>query len=99
MMRRKHSLSLHRSNAVVEEDVNPNSYITNLADCMLVMTVGLLVALVTHYGVDLQQSDEPMIGHEVEMDADGDGKVDDGFEQTGRVYRDSETGKYYMVEG
>ena len=99
MMRRRNSTSLARSRArAAEEDVNPNSYLTNLADCMLVMTVGLLVALVTHYGVDLQGSDEPTTGQEVIMDADGDGVIDDGYEQTGRVYRDSATGKYYMVE-
>ena len=98
MIRRKHSSSLRRSTSEVEEDVNPNSYLTNLADCMLVMTVGLLVALVTHYGVDLQAPDEQVTGQEVVMDADGDGVIDDGYEQTGRVYRDSATGKYYMVE-
>ena len=98
MIRRKHSTSLHRAASVVEEDVNPNGYLTNLADCMLVMTVGLLVALVTRYGVDLQKVDEPITGTEVVMDADEDGVIDDEFEESGKVYRDSETGKYYVVQ-
>ena len=98
MIRRKHSISLQRQSGSVEEDVNPNSYLTNLADCMLVMTVGLLVALVTHYGVDLQKSEESPMGQEIAMDSDGDGVIDDGYEQAGTVYRDSATGKYYMVE-
>ena len=98
MIRRKHSMSLHRETGTVEEDVNPNSYLTNLADCMLVMSVGLLVALVAHYGVDLHQEQEQIVGSEVNMDADGDGEIDGGYEEAGRVYRDPATGKYYMVE-
>lgn len=98
MIRRKHSSSLMRSTGIAEEDVNPNSYLTNLADCMLVMSVGLLVALVAHYGVDLQTPDESTTGQEVSMDADGDGEIDDSFEEAGKVYRDSATGKYYMVQ-
>ena len=99
MIRRKHSTSLHRATSAVEEDVNPNSYLTNLADCMLVMTVGLLVALVTRYGVDLQKvEEEPPTGLEVVMDADGDGEIDDEYQKTGSVYYDESTGKYYMVE-
>ena len=98
MIKRRHGVSLHRATDAVEEDVNPNSYLTNLADCMLVMTVGLLVALVTRYGVDLQKVDEPITGAEVVMDADEDGVIDDEYEETGKVYRDSETGKYYVVQ-
>ncbi len=98
MIRRKHSTGLVRQTSEVEEDVNPNSYLTNLADCMLVMSVGLLVALVAHYGVDLQKSEDPIVGQEVSMDSDGDGEIDDGYEQAGTVYRDAATGKYYMVQ-
>ena len=101
MIRRKHSLSLRRATTAVEEDVNPNAYLTNLADCMLVMTVGLLVALVARYGVDLQETVEEKdeyVGLEVTMDADGDGIIDPGYEETGTVYRDSATGKLYFVQ-
>ena len=98
MIRRKHGTSLRRDTGAVEEDVNPNSYLTNLADCMLVMSVGLLVALVMHYGVDLQKPDPSTAGQEISMDADGDGEIDEGFEEAGKVYRDSATGKYYMVQ-
>lgn len=98
MIRRKHSTSLVRQTGVVEEDVNPNSSLTNLADCMLVMVVGLLVALVTHYNVDLQKPEDQITGIEMNMDEDGDGEIDKQYEQTGTVYRDPETGKYYMVQ-
>ena len=99
MIRRKSSKGLRRSTAEVEEDVNPNSYITNLADCMLVAIVGLLVALVARFGMDLTQSDEnQIIGIEVNMDADGDGEIDGGYEQAGTVYHDPATGQYYLVQ-
>lgn len=69
-----------------------------LLEQQLVMSVGLLVALVMHYGVDLQKPDDSTTGVEVSMDADGDGEIDEGFEEAGKVYRDSATGKYYMVQ-
>lgn len=98
MIRRKRTTSLVRASRREEEDVNPNSYVTNLADCMLVVTVGLLIALVVHYGIDLSASpDEQIIGQEVNMDVDADGKIDAGYEQTGTVYKDAATGKYYVV--
>ena len=101
MMRRRNSTSLARSRArAAEEDVNPNAYLTNLTDCMLVMVVGLLIALVAHYGVDLQQEEQPLTGQEVIMDEDDDGLVDEEtYEETGKVYRDKETGNYYLVKG
>ena len=110
MIRRKHSLSLRRETVSDEEDVNPNSYLTNLADCMLVMSVGLLVALVTYFGLDLQKEEEPNIGYEINldeyeqivMDEDGDGEVDaDRFEPVSGfegLYREKSTGRYVMKE-
>lgn len=84
------------------EDVNPNSYLTNLADCMLVLTVGLMIALVSHYGVDLQAGTEVEQGRQVEQSelANGSGgeETSGSYSQIGTVYKDAETGKLYMVE-
>ena len=103
-MMRRNSLSLAaRAATVPEEDVNPNAYITNIADCMLVLVLGLLVALVTRYGVDLTATDivekenRDLIGLEVDLDADHDGVVDGNYEARGTVYYDNATGNYYMV--
>ena len=103
-MMRRNSLSLSvASTRAVEEDVNPNSYITNIADCMLVLVLGLLVALVTRYGVDLSATDpvatedRDLVGLEVDLDADHDGVVDGNYEARGTVYYDKATGNYYMV--
>ena len=102
MIRRKHSRALV-STAAAEEDVNPNAYIINIADCMLVLMLGFLVALITRYGVDLSQTTQAardvqdIIGIEVVMDVDKDGQVDDQYEQRGTVYYDEKSGKYYFV--
>lgn len=99
MIKRRHGVSLSR-NAVVEEDVNPNSYIVNLSDCMLVLMLGLIVALISYYNIDLtQSSDDSIIGIEVNMDENQDGVIDDNFELSGSVYRDSSSGEYYYVNG
>lgn len=104
MIRRKHSRALVARDVIVEEDVNPNAYIINIADCMLVLMLGFLVALITRYGVDLNQESQTnradvqdIIGIEVVMDVDKDGKVDDQYQQRGAVYYDEKTGKYYFV--
>lgn len=100
MLKRRHSVSLSRPVEVVE-DVNPNSYLSNVADCMLVLVLGFLVALVARYGVDLQapaEDESKMTGIEVNMDANDDGAVDDAYEQRGSVYYDSASGKYYFVQ-
>lgn len=98
-MRRKYSRSLVPEYAV-EEDVNPSEHIVNMADCMLVLMLGFLVALVTRYGLDLNQArpdTEDIIGIEVSMDANQDGVVDEMYEQRGIVYLDTYSGKYYYV--
>lgn len=99
MIRRRHGRSL-RGNAAPSEDVNPNAYITNIADCMLVLVLGLLVALISYYQIDLQrqEKEDDIIGIEVNMDANSDGVIDDNYEQAGSVYYDSETGQYYLVQ-
>ena len=85
------------------EDVNPNAYITNVADCMLVLVLGLLVALVTRYGVDLnaisqvQEENRELIGLEVDLDVNNDGVIDGNYQARGIVYYDELTGNYYMA--
>lgn len=95
-MRRRYSRSLAEQ-AVVEEDVNPSTYIINIADCMLVLVLGLLVALITRYNVNLNEQVDDIIGIEISMDADQDGQVDETYEERGSVYYDKESGKYYFV--
>ena len=96
MIKRRYGTSLQRTPAE-SEDVNPSAYITNIADCMLVLVLGLLVALITKYNVDLQKPVEELTGIQVNMDQNGDGIIDDEYEERGSVYYDSATGEYYML--
>lgn len=83
----------------MEEIVNPMDYIGNLADAMLVLAVGIMLALIINWNVDISQpyamqelddaytlSEEEM--QEVESNAD--------LEQMGVVYQDPETGQYFI---
>lgn len=38
------------------EDVNPMSYLSNLSDVMLILAVGIMLALVVHWNVDITTS-------------------------------------------
>lgn len=38
------------------EDVNPMNYLSNLSDVMLILAVGIMLALVVHWNVDITAS-------------------------------------------
>lgn len=103
MIRRSSSHSLVRRRSVAEEDVNPSSYLSNMADCMLVLAVGLMIALVAHYGVDMAGATQVEKGQEVSQESiqDSSGSSDDAdsgnYTELGTVYQDKTTGKWYMV--
>ena len=97
MIRRRHGVSLSRA-VQVEEDINPNAYIVNIADCMLVLLLGMVMALITYYNIDLTQTKpEEIIGIQVNMDENQDGDVDSSYQRSGTVYYDSATDSYYFV--
>ena len=86
------------------EDVDPNSYLTNLSDCMLVLACGLMVALVVAWSVKLPSATElEQTGNMQEVSnieditgqADGGGS---GYTALGTVYQDPLTGKMYMIQ-
>ena len=82
------------------EDVNPSQYISNLADCMLVLAVGFMVALVAAYKVDVAMVAEVQDMTEisdVEQIAEDMTTAGDSYTHLGEVYQDPETGKIYMI--
>ena len=95
--------SRYRGSATVGEDINPSAYIVNLADCMLVLACGFLVALISFYNIDVMPAtelteDELEQVEPEEMPEDllaGGGSY---FVEAGTVYRDPSTGVLYMVE-
>ncbi len=99
MLRRRYGTSLARA-VRVEEDVDPSSSLVNLTDCMLVLLLGMIVALVAYYNVDLTKQYEPeeeIVGIQVNMDKNEDGIIDDAYQRRGTVYYDDTTGEYYFV--
>lgn len=85
------------------EDVNPMEGVANLADVMLVLAVGMMLALVVAWNVDISGSNDPLPvtpvqdGHEQVWDTDGEAPEDLGLTEYGKVYKD-EDGNLYILE-
>ena len=87
------------------EAFSPMEGIGNMADAMLVFACGLIVALILSWNVDVTDTGEinrpADTKYEVEGIENGTEQVieeDQNLEEMGTVYRDPETGKYYVVE-
>lgn len=86
------------------EDEDPTSGLSNLADCMLVMACGLMVALVIAWNIDIAKIAEvDLTDNRTEIDdvENIEGDFEAGgttYVDVGRVYQDPETGTYYILE-
>lgn len=87
------------------EEFSPMEGVGNMADCMLVFALGILLALIISWNVDL--SEEGEIGQSfdtkyevenIEDNATEEISGDENLQEMGKVYKDPETGKYYVVE-
>ncbi|HML37955.1 MAG TPA: DUF2149 domain-containing protein [Bacillota bacterium] len=104
-MKRKYGRRLDRENPV-EEDVNPLEGVPNLADIMLVLACGLMLALIINWNVDVAGLNETVQNRaEVKLQMEGlaegpDSKQDEmkNYVEKGIVYEDPVTGKLYMVK-
>ena len=94
--------TLRRQRAFEDED--PTSGLSNLADCMLVLACGLMVALVVAWNIDIanvtpvQLTDNAVETSDLEII---DGTFESGgtvYVDMGRVYQDPETGKLYIIQ-
>ena len=56
-----------------EEEVNPMNYLSNLSDAMLVLAVGIMLALIVHWNVDISTSGWTMSDSGQSYAADGEG--------------------------
>jgi hypothetical protein len=79
--------------------------VANLADVMLVLACGLLLALVINWNVDITSSKQndssaDEIKTEMEFSGNDDENLDSdtNYEELGTVYRDPATGKLYLIE-
>lgn len=84
------------------EDVNPSAYIVNLADCMLVLACGFMVALISLGGLDLANMNKLDDSQLEEVDPqtmpEDVTQSGSGYVEAGTVYQDPNTGQLYMVE-
>lgn len=85
------------------EDVNPMTYISNIADAMLVLAMGIMVALVLHWNVDLNETSDTITDEQNPVvtinqdELESQEKLPENAARSGEVYYDSETGTYYIV--
>lgn len=87
------------------EDFSPMEGVGNMADAMLVFALGILLALIISWNVDV--SDKGEIGKSVQSkyeiedineNAEETMENGDNLQEMGKVYKDPDTGKYYVVE-
>lgn len=55
------------------EGVNPMNYLSNLSDVMLVLAVGIMLALIVHWNVDISTSGGTMSDTGMSYTAEGEG--------------------------
>ena len=87
------------------EAFSPMEGIGNMADAMLVFACGLIVALILSWNVDVTDQGEINKPADTKYEVEGIDNnteevidADQNLEEMGTVYRDPETGKYYVVE-
>ena len=79
--------------------------VANLADVMLVLACGLMLALVINWNVDISpgKPEDPPRADEIQTELEfssNEGEsldADAEYEDLGRVYRDPATGKLYLI--
>ena len=89
------------------EVVNPMDGLANLADVMLVLAVGFMLALVINWNIDVSPKTADADGRNGEEISELEGFASNGdtpldsdveYEEMGVVYRDPATGRMYMVQ-
>ena len=87
------------------EEFSPMEGLGNMADVMLVFACGLLLALIMSWNVNVSETgeikDNQQKKYEVQdIDQEASIEMDDeeNLEEMGTVYKDPNTGKYYVIE-
>ena len=105
MLRRNGSGRLGAVSRRTVEDINPMATVANLVDAMLVLAVGIMLALIVSWNLNIaengQISDnvrkEDAISDFTEEDIDREETSTENLEKQGSVYYDPETDKYYII--
>ena len=81
--------------------VNPMDSISNLADAMLVLAVGIMLALILNWNVDISAAGQTAVSFvqdDLTESQSSAGTIEGDLTEMGKVYYDKETGTYYIVE-
>ena len=89
-----------------EEAVNPMDGVANISDAMLILAVGIMLALILNWNVDISavrgdaspETEEALSFTEEDL-AQAEGTEGQGeLEKLGAVYYDPATGTYYIIK-
>ena len=103
-------LSSRRMSGGPDAEANPMDGLGNLADAMLVLAVGIMLALIVNWNVDIttfntETPDQTEQDQQIALDEDDlsdapDQEIDGAeMQQVGQLYYDEETGTYYVIMG
>ncbi len=88
-----------------EAEVNPLDGVANLSDAMLILAVGIMLALILNWNVDISavwgesaDTEEALTFTEEDMSRSEAPEGEGELEKLGSVYYDAATGTYYIVE-
>ena len=89
-----------------ETEVNPMDGVANLADAMLVLAVGIMLALILNWNVDISavrgqadpETEEALTFTEEDLTQSEAQEGQGELKKLGAVYYDPETGRYYIIE-
>lgn len=105
MIRRSGTGGLRTRSFEHEEDVNPMAQVANLVDAMLVLAVGIMLALITSWNLNVSENGQ--VTEKVDKkdavssftEKDLEKKEDDSsnLEKQGTVYYDPEEDRYYII--
>lgn len=82
-----------------EDNINPMDGLGNMSDVMLVLAVGMMLAVVTNWNVDLSQSGELKAlenAQTLSEDQVIEVESNEALQELGTVYQDPETGEIYV---
>ena len=84
-------------------DIDPMSSVANIVDAMLVLAVGMMIAIIAFWNVDVSklqevvQQDEITEVEDVQEMADEMNTSGSSYNELGTVYQDASTGQLYML--
>ena len=106
MLRRSGSGRLGAQRAqYAREEINPMAHVANLVDAMLVLAVGIMLALIVSWNLNIAEngqvndnaSKEDAVTDFTEEDIDNAETPSENLEKQGSVYYDPDTDKYYVI--